>query len=58
MYNITKMPAVTYSYNKVHIYNWREKNIERNRAINRKSEQKRYAWKKIQKEFLAILRED
>lgn len=52
------MPAVTYSYNKVHIYNWREKNIERNRAINRKSEQKRYAWKKIQKEFLAILRED
>ena len=44
-----------YTVNKTHIYKWRENNLERNRAINRKSKQKGDAWKKIRKEFFLIL---
>lgn len=44
-----------YIVNKTHIYKWREKNIDRNRAINRKSKQKQDSWKKIRKEFFLIL---
>lgn len=49
------MPSPSYESNKKSIYNWRSKNIERNREINRKSKQKYDCWKKVQKEFLAIL---
>jgi hypothetical protein len=48
------MPT-TYTKNKVHIYAWRQKNIDAVRAANRKSTHKYNAWKKIQKEFLNIL---
>jgi len=48
---------MTYPYqlNKVHIYNWREKNLDHNRLINRKSKRKYDAWKKIKKIYLNIL---
>ena len=49
------MPSPSYETNKVHIYKWRETNLNRNRAINRKSWAKYSASKKIQKEFLRIL---
>jgi hypothetical protein len=44
-----------YSTNKKHIYKYRANNPEKIREINRKSEQKRRNWKKIQMEFLSIL---
>ena len=42
-----------YNQNKVHIYKWRENNLKRVRATNMKC----YYWKRIQKVFLAILRD-
>lgn len=49
------MPSPSYAQNKKHIQKWRLANIDKYREINRKSKQKRDAWKKIQKEFLHIL---
>lgn len=48
------MPT-TYAKNKVHIYAWRQKNLTAMREVNRKSSNKYYTWKRIQKEFLNIL---
>lgn len=47
--------AKSYAVNKKSIYNWREKNIERNREIVRRSKRKRDAWISISKIFLQIL---
>lgn len=44
---------VSYQQNKQHIYKWRANNLARVRNTNMKS----YYWKKIQKVFLAILRD-
>lgn len=48
-----------YQLNKVHIYNWVEKNRERHNEINKMSRRrivaKRKAWEEIRKEFLNIL---
>ena len=45
----------TYAQNKEHIYKWRLHNAERKRELDRKHQNKRFCWKKIQKEFLLIL---
>jgi hypothetical protein len=45
----------TYQQNKAHIYNWRAKNPDKQRAVVRKSKQKYDNWKKIQKVYLNIL---
>lgn len=45
----------SYTKNKVHIYRWREHNIEHNRIINRNAQTKFRIWKNIQKVYLAIL---
>lgn len=45
----------TYQQNKVHIYQYRQKNYALILEINRKSKQKYDNWKKIQKKFLNIL---
>jgi hypothetical protein len=47
--------APTYQQNKAHIYNWRTKNPDKQRAVVRKAKQKYDNWKKIQKVFLNIL---
>ena len=47
----------TYLQNKQSIYNYREKNLEKCRAIQKEYKRKVYIWKKISKEFLAILRD-
>lgn len=49
------MPSPTYAQNKVHIYNWRDKNKEQLKELNRKSAQKFRNWNKIKTEFLNIL---
>jgi endonuclease YncB( thermonuclease family) len=49
---------VSYQKNKAHIYKWREGNIDALRAVNRKSERKRQAWKREAKTFLNILLEN
>lgn len=53
------MPSPSYEQNKIHIYKWRETNIERNKEINRRARLKQYtkqkAWKEIKMEFLSIL---
>lgn len=46
----------SYQQNKVHIYNWREKNIEKHKELSRLHMKKYCQWKKIQREFLGILR--
>ena len=48
----------TYQQNKAHIYNWREHNRDRYREIARLSEKKRYAYKKVCREFRNILIDD
>lgn len=45
----------SYKQNKVHIYKYREKNLDKVRSINLKAWHKYSAWKKVQKEFLNIL---
>jgi len=50
------MPA-TYAQNKQHIYKWRQSNLDKVRDINRKSNARYVAWKKIQMVFLSILLE-
>ena len=47
--------SMTYKMNKKHIYKWRKSNMPRVLEINKKSHQKNYAWKKIQRIFLNIL---
>jgi hypothetical protein len=47
--------AWAYSKNKKCIYNWREKNKERNLEINRRYYKKRAIWLKVSKEFNNIL---
>lgn len=44
------MPT-TYAKNKKHIYNWRETNLKKHSEYNKKY----MRWKKVQKEYLAIL---
>jgi hypothetical protein len=44
-----------YKQNKQHIYKWRENNLEHRRELERNWARKKYAWKKVQKEFLMIL---
>ena len=46
---------LAYTFNKKHIYRWRENNVERRREINKLSMRRKYAWNKISKEFLNIL---
>lgn len=48
----------TYAQNKLHIYKWRAKNIDRSREINRKSKAKADNWTKVKHIYLAILREN
>lgn len=48
----------TYQQNKIHIYNYRAKNIEKHREFNRINVYKYNMWNKAKKEFLAILRDD
>ena len=50
-----KKMSMTYKMNKKHIYKWRKSNMPRVLEINKKSHQKNYAWKKIQRIFLNIL---
>jgi len=45
------MPPPTYKQNKAHIYHWRQQNRDLYRKIASKSER----WRRIKKEFLAIL---
>jgi len=45
----------TYQQNKKSIYNYRNKNIELVREIDRKYKKRVYNWKKIQRVFLKIL---
>jgi hypothetical protein len=49
------MTSPTYAQNKVHIYTYRLNNLDKVRAIDNKSKRRKYAWTKIQKEFLNIL---
>ena len=49
------MPSPTYAQNKVHIYKWKAKNVERNRELNCLAKQRFDCWKKIQKIYLNIL---
>jgi hypothetical protein len=49
------MTSPSYETNKIHIYKYRKNNLDNVRAINRKSQKKYEAWKKIQREFLRIL---
>lgn len=46
-----------YSQNKVHIYKYRENNLDKVREIDRLSKKRKYNWKKVSKEFLNILLE-
>jgi len=48
------MPT-TYAKNKKHIYNWRENNLDVVREKNKNYMVKYMRWKRIQKEYLAIL---
>lgn len=52
------MPSPTYQQNKIHIYKWRMNNPEHNRELNRLSQKRYTAWKKIKMEFLSILLEN
>ena len=52
-YNIYTMPS--YQANKKSIYNWRQKNLEKNREINKRYKRKYDAWKKEKFIFLQIL---
>ena len=45
----------TYKQNKIHIYKWREHNINHYREYDAIYKKRAYAWKKIKMEFLAIL---
>ncbi len=45
----------TYEQNKIHIYKWRQSNLQRTREINKLSKRKYDTWKKISKVFLNIL---
>lgn len=49
------MTSPSYSQNKVHIYKWRQNNIETYNAISRKHQQKYKLWINIKKQFLNIL---
>ena len=46
-----------YEQNKVYIYKWRTNNLDKSRAIIRKSKAKRDAWLKVSKLYMAILLE-
>ena len=46
---------LSYSQNKVHIYKYRVNNLDKVREIDRLSKKRKYAWKKVSKEFLNIL---
>jgi len=48
---------MTYPYakNKVHIYKWRQNNIEAFNELSKKHQRKYRIWIKIKKEFLNIL---
>ena len=48
---------LSHAQNKVHIYKWRTKecNYEQTKLINRNSNKRCYAWKKIQMIYLNIL---
>ena len=46
-----------YAQNKIHIYKYRVNNLDKCREIDRLSKRRRYAWKKVSKEFLNILLE-
>jgi hypothetical protein len=52
------MASPTYAQNKIHIYNYRLKNIEKWRDADRVRQNKKYAWKKISTTFLNILLEN
>ena len=47
------MPS--YQANKKSIYNWRQKNLDKNREINKRYKRKLDAWKKEKVIFLRIL---
>ena len=51
------MPS-TYAKNKQHIYNYREKNLDKVRAINAKSKRQKYIFQAIAKIFRDILRDN
>jgi hypothetical protein len=46
-----------YNKNKIHIYNWREKNKEKYYSVTSNYNEKYYNWKKISKIFMNILLE-
>ena len=48
---------VSYIKNKIHIDNWRNKNREKYKELDRKHHKKNYQWKKIKHQFLRILLE-
>ena len=47
----------TYQQNKISIYNWNAKNLERKNQINRDSYRRRTDWKNVCKMFRFILLE-
>ena len=47
--------AVSYATNKKSIYNWREKNADKNREVNRRAQKRFREWKSIQKIYFQIL---
>ena len=49
------MSSPSYLENKHRIYNWRERNIERNRFINREYMKRKYKWETISRKFLNCL---
>ena len=46
---------LSYAKNKVHIYKYKETHLDKCREIDRLSKRRKYAWKKVSKEFLNIL---
>lgn len=52
------MANPSYLKNKERIYDWREKNPERNRFINREYMKRRYKWETISRKFLNVLLPD
>jgi hypothetical protein len=47
--------AKSYAVNKESIYRWRERNVDKNRAVNRKAQRRFVEWRKISKIFFNIL---
>jgi hypothetical protein len=54
-YRVERKMPLSYEQNKVHIYKYRVNNLDKVREIDRLSKRRRYAWKKIQREYLNIL---